>query len=886
MKFVSIKDRLIIILMITSMTSLVIACLSFSLYEVQRSKKLKQGELTQIADLLGAQGRAYIRAGEGEQAAEWLAASLGDRAPVSLAALYDSNGALFAGYQRDLLTRAAPPTIDAVPTVSFAEGVCTSLQPLGPPDDPAGFFLVAVDLDGAWDSIVPILIIFFLVALVTMAIAYLVAFFVHGRFKKSIVSLVETARFLCEKKDFNARARKFSSDEMGLLTDTINGMLDEIAHREEEMKNLTSQLESRVETRTAALQEINARLFSEKTRADRAATVKSDFLANMSHEIRTPMNGIVAACDLAMEEDVSPKVGNYLKIIQESSHVLLLIINDILDFSRLEAGTLVLDQSLFSLPDLLAELNDFFSVKAHDEHIDLIIDIDPEVPVLLFGDRSRFRQILYNLVDNGIKFTHAGMVSLYVSCLDKTDQEVTLEVRVRDTGVGLSPEGKERIFSSFHQEDSSSTRQFGGTGLGLAISRKLARMMGGTIDVESELGHGSVFITTVRLGWRESEGDGVAPLSGRVKRSDHEIAADLRARGLHVLIVEDNETNRGVAEAMLTGLGVTVESVVNGQEAVDATRHGFFDAILMDMQMPVMDGYQAMEIIRRQEGPCQHVPIIAMTAHALAEDRMKCLQAGADAYLSKPVHKIRLEDLLYSVLQDKGRHMAGEPDEGFFEDLETGAEFIPDSCIIDVERAIRQLGVREDVYLRVLKTFCRDYKNFRTEYTELARHKEVGKIQKIVHSLKGSSATVGAEVLSHLAIEADRVCKNNELPSAELTTKLLTCLDEVLAFAEKMEKTEGETVAEPDDLTVKEPGKVLQQLQDLADSLDQSLYDAINICLESLEANVSGKRIQSLNKMIRMYSYESALALVKELITELSPAASQENPAAGSDTQR
>lgn len=852
------------VLMITSLTSIVIASLSFSFYELKRYKMSKETELAQIVDLLGPQARQFILAGDSPQAEKWLQILSGQR-NVRAAALYDAHGEFFAGYQRVPGSQVLPRSLEEVQEIYFAKNIFTCIKKLYQDDTLEGFFYLSSDLHDARSGFLSILLIFGIVTVVTLVVAYFLALLLHKQFKKPIVSLVDTARFICEKKDFKARARKYSSDEMGLLTDTINSMLDEIARRDEEMQDLTEQLELRVENRTAALQEINARLLSEKIRADQAATVKSDFLANMSHEIRTPMNGIVAACDLAMDEKPPVKVANYLRIVQESSHDLLLIINDILDFSRLEAGTLVLDRNLFSLPDLLAELYDFFSVKAHDDGIDLVIDTDSEVPSILIGDRARFRQILYNLVDNGIKFSHEGMVSLYVSCLNVDDNEASLEVRVRDTGVGLCPEGKERIFRSFHQEDSSSTREYGGTGLGLAISRQLARMMQGTITVESELGKGATFIVTVRMGWKDIE-IGEATSSPVKKKKITGEKVDFC--GLHVLVVEDNETNRGVAEAMLTAMGITVESVENGKEAVDIAFQGCYDAILMDMQMPVMDGYQAMQKIR-QEGACKEVPIIAMTAHALSEDKEQCLQAGADAYISKPVHKKRLQDLLATVLREKG-HLVGSTDEDDpFDSMETGAEFVAESSLVDVEKAIRQLGIRDDVYHRVLKTFCVDYQTFKDDYIQSSRENDIGKIQKMVHSLKGSSATVGAESLSKLATEADKICKTMEMPPDTLAGELLSCLDDVLAFAHKIDKDESGSVAEPDDLTVKYPDKILQQLHDLADSLDQSLYDTINTCLEELEENASGKRVVSLSKMIRMYSYEDALSLVRKLIEEI-----------------
>ncbi len=865
MKFLSIKKRLIMVLMITSLTSLVIATLAFTFYELQRYKKAKQAELVQISDLLAPQSRRYLMAGDVQQAEGWLAI-LAELRNVRGAALYDKQGNFFAGYQRAVRTLPAlPRSIQDIPEISFTEATGTSLQRLYHQERLQGFFLVAVDLEDAGAGLLSLSVIFILVTLVTLAVAYVGAFLFYGQFKKPIVSLVDTARFICEKKDFKARAKKYSSDEMGLLTDTINSMLDEIAKREEGMHHLTEELESRVQTRTAALQEINARFSSEKTRADQAATVKSDFLANMSHEIRTPMNGIVAACDLAMEETLSPKVANYLQIIQDSSHDLLLIINDILDFSRLEAGTLILNPQLFSLPVLLGELNDFFSGKAHDQHVDLIIDTGSEVPALLVGDQVRFRQILYNLVDNGIKFSHNGMVSLYISCPHKNEKEAVLEIRVRDTGVGLSPAGKERIFSSFYQEDSSSTRQFGGTGLGLAISRRLTRMMGGTIEIESQLGKGSTFVVTVHLGWKESElAQAVASTAKNNKKAAR--AADLAGR--HILVVEDDEINRGMVEAMLTGMGITVECVGNGQEAVDVTREGIFDALLMDMQMPVMGGYQAMEKIRK-EGACKNVPIIAMTAHALPEDKEKCLQAGADIYISKPFHKTRLQEVLTAVLIPKTPAAAESGLDNRWEDLQTQAEIPPGLGLLDVAKAIRQLGVREDVYYRVLKTFCLDYQGFGEAYAQFAAENDINNIGKMIHSLKGSSATVGAHSLAQLAAEADIICKNNELPPPGMAEKLIACLTEVMACAAEVDKSEKERMFKSEQLFVQDPGKVQEQLQDLADSLDQSMYDMINICLERLEKNVSGKKMVTLNKMIRSYSYDQALLLVQEIAQEL-----------------
>jgi signal transduction histidine kinase len=372
-----------------------------------------------------------------------------------------------------------------------------------------------------------------------------------------------------------------------------------------------------------------------KQAAEAANVAKSHFLANISHELRTPMNSILGMVDLALGEPLSATVRDYLKTAKDSADVLLELLNEILDFSRLEAGKVQLETLPFSLRQTLQRTIKAMGARAEAKGLQLICDLPDDLPDALLGDPLRLRQVFTNLIGNAVKFTKQGQVIVRVASLKADASSVTMQFSIADTGIGIAPEHQQGIFAPFTQADASTTREFGGTGLGLAICASLIGLMGGRIWVESSLGRGSTFYFTVPLALQtaataHSEDAGAAPA---------ELRPAAPTRPLRILLAEDNPANQKLTVFVLGRQGHSVEVAENGREAVECICREDFDLVLMDIQMPEMDGYQATAAIRCLEDPAKaHLPIVAMTAHAMARDRQRCLAAGMNAYISKPIN--------------------------------------------------------------------------------------------------------------------------------------------------------------------------------------------------------------------------------------------------------
>ncbi|MGQ5523209.1 ATP-binding protein [Chitinimonas sp. PSY-7] len=481
--------------------------------------------------------------------------------------------------------------------------------------------------------------------------------------------------------------------------------------------------------------------------AEESTRAKSMFLANMSHEIRTPMNAIIGMAHLALKTSLSPKQRDYIDKIHTAGLSLLGIINDILDFSKIEAGRLDVESVDFDLDEVLANVATVTNARAHAKGLDYTFDIPPNIPRRLKGDPLRLGQILINLLNNAVKFTEEGKVTLSATLVKQDERGIRLSFNVRDTGIGMTEEEVARLFQAFTQADGSTTRKFGGTGLGLSISRRLVEMMGGKIGVQSRVGEGSLFHFHALF----------QPATTSQVRPTRETPSSLPSfGGIRVLLVEDNEINQQIAQELLQAAGVSVTLANNGREALDkllAFEPAPYDLVLLDVQMPIMDGFATIRAIRA-ETSLANLPVIAMTAHALLEEKQRCLDSGMNDHLAKPITPQALFD---TVGRWTARHSVNVADSAI-SDID-----LPDLPGLNVVSGLARTLGDKTLYLALLQRFALEQTGV-TDRIRVALPDDPTVARRLIHTLKSVAGLIGAGEVQRLAADIESKLEEPTLP--------------------------------------------------------------------------------------------------------------------------